>query len=107
MAKDLDLNNRFINKILVRLAKNKSYEAISKEFKISPSFVARVHDEGKYEIEKIRISMHIRNLMKDEKWEEALELCNNPEVQYNEVVAYQKVTIMKRKNYVKTLFFKI
>lgn len=83
------------NKILVRLAKNIPVAEIVKAFSVSPAIVLDLQAQNQEEIEKIKVSLEVRELMREGKLEEALKICECKENLNNAAVQSQRVTILR------------
>ena len=97
----MDLTNKKINKILVRIAKEIPFEEISKEFNMPIKTIEEIKASNKTRIHYIKVSLKIRTLMNEEKYDEALNIATNPKYLNNSIIQSQRILILINQNKLK------
>lgn len=91
-------------KVLVRLAKNIDVEDISLELNVSVTTIYEWRKRYEAEIFFIKTSLEVRDLVRQKKYNEALEICSREEFLHNNILQSQRVTLlMLQKKYNKAL----
>lgn len=86
------------NKVLVCLAKNISVKDINLELNVSMTTIYRWKKRYESEIKLIQKSIEVKTLIKQERYIEALEICEKPEFLGDETIQSQRRTILKNYN---------